>query len=355
MMQAYCCRQYGNPDALTLEEVAIPTMGERDILVKVVASTVSSADARLRAANYPRGFGLIGRLALGLSYPTQIVLGSEAAGIVYRVGPAVGEFKVGDEVILMDRLGMGCHATFKRMPADGPVVLKPKGIDFSVAAALPFGGMTAMHFLDKAKLTSGQSVLVSGASGCVGSAAVQIATESGATVTAVCRSTEIVTLLGAKHVIDYRKTPIHRIQQRFDLVFDSTGLITIDGAKQLLKPQGKAVLLAADLGTTMLSPLAKLLWGIEVFCGSAIDRKGLLVRLVKLMQDGAFHPVVESCFDFEGLVKAHRLVDSGHKRGSAVVLHYAPRSSYSNIRLFSDGMPYKNHSNDVLTCETPPG
>lgn len=196
-----------------------------------------------------------------------------------------------------------------------------------------------------------------GASGCVGSAVVQIAAASGAKVTAICPSSNagIVTFLGARQVIDCIKTPLHTIQECFDLVFDTTGLINIDGAKRLLKPQGKALLAVPDLGTMLLAPLSKLGWGIEVFCGPASEQKELLVRLVKLVQEGTFHPVIETYFPFDHLVNAHRLVDSGLKRGSAVVLHYAPRSSYSNIRQFSDGMPYKNHSNDVLACETQPG
>lgn len=324
MMLAYCCRQYGTPETLTLEEVPIPQLGERDILVKVVASTVSSGDARLRAANFPRGLDWIARLAMGMTSPRQVVLGSEAAGIVYRVGAAVGEFRIGDEVVLMDGVGMGCHATFKRMSADGPVVLKPADIDFGTAATLSFGGMTAIHFLERANVKSGQTVLVIGASGCVGSATVQLATHMGALVTGVCReaNAQVVKSLGAKRVIDYQHTALRAIQDRFDVVFDTVGVVTIEDAKLLLKPKGKAILAVADLGTMLRAPFAKYVWGIEVLCGPASERKEWLQRLIMLMQKGLYHPLIETRFPFQKLIEAHRLVDIGHKRGSAVVLHY---------------------------------
>ncbi len=179
-MRAWVCNDYGSTDVLELQHAPAPRRGPRDVLVRVVAASVSSADVRIRTQNLPRGFGLMGRLAFGLTRPRQTVLGTDVAGVVEAVGREVQGFQPGDAVLGVAGTAMGCHAEYCVLPATKPLVHKPARLSFAEAASLPFGGMTALHFLNKAQLQAGEKVLVVGASGAVGSAMVQLARHRGA-------------------------------------------------------------------------------------------------------------------------------------------------------------------------------
>ena len=187
-MQAVVYERYGPPEVLRLVQLDKPVPKDREILIRIVATTVTSADWRLRSLSMPTGFGLLGRLFLGISRPRQPVLGSELAGVVEAVGRSVTRFKPGDEVFGFAGTGLGCHAEYRCMAEDGLVALKPSNLDFGEAAALPFGATTALDFFRRAKLQKGERVLVNGASGSVGTAAVQLARHLGAEVTGVCLS-----------------------------------------------------------------------------------------------------------------------------------------------------------------------
>jgi NADPH:quinone reductase-like Zn-dependent oxidoreductase len=199
-MKAIVYEKYGPPEVLQLKEVEKPTPENNEVLIRTRATTVTSGDWRVRSLNVPVGFGLITRLVFGVSRPRQPILGTELSGVVESVGKDVKNFKVGDQVFAFSDAAMGCYAEYKCMPQDGAIALKPSNLIYDEAAALSFGGTTALDFLRRGKLQSGEKVLINGASGGVGTAAVQLAKHFGADVTAVCSSSnaELVRSLGIR-------------------------------------------------------------------------------------------------------------------------------------------------------------
>lgn len=212
-MKAISYERYGPPEVLHLKEIEKPTPKDNELLIKVYATTITSGDWRVRSLNVPSGFRLIMRLVFGISKPRQSILGSELAGVVESVGKAVRNFQVGDHVFAFSDTSMGCHAEYKCMPEDGMVSLKPASLSFDEAAALSFGGTTALDFLRRGKLQRGEKVLVNGASGGVGTAVVQLARHFGADVTGVCSTAnlDLVASLGANHLIDYTKEDLRKM------------------------------------------------------------------------------------------------------------------------------------------------
>lgn len=190
-MNAIVYERYGPPDVLQLKEVEKPTPKNNELLIQIRATTVTSGDWRVRSLNVPAGFGIIMRVVFGVSRPKQPILGSELAGVIESVGKDVSKFKVGDPVVAFSDAAMGCHAEYKCMPEDGALAQKPSNLTFEEAAALSFGGTTALDFFRRGKLQSGERVLINGASGAVGTAAVQLAKHFGADVTGVCSAANV--------------------------------------------------------------------------------------------------------------------------------------------------------------------
>lgn len=236
-MRAMVYEKYGPPEVLHLKELEKPTPKDNEVLIRVVATTVTSGDWRVRSLNVPLGFGFISRLVFGFSRPRQTVLGTELAGEIESVGKDVKQFKVGDQVFAFNDTRMGCYVDYKCMPADGAVALKPPKLTYGEAAALSFGGTTALDFFRRAKLQSGESVLINGASGGVGTAAVQLARHFGADVTAVCSSANVewVKSLGASHVIDYSREDFTQNGKTYDVILDTVGTAPFSRSKDSLK------------------------------------------------------------------------------------------------------------------------
>lgn len=312
-MRAAVVNRYGPPDVVRVEDVPDPVPHSRQVLVRVHAAAVSSGDARIRAARFPRGFASVGRLFLGVRGPRRRVLGVALSGVVERVGDRVSDLAVGDEVCGMTGGAMGGHAELVAVKAQ-KLVPKPSTVSHADAAGVLFGGTTSLHFL-RDRLRPGTSVLVNGASGAVGTAAVQLAHRAGARVTGVCSAAnaDLVTSLGADAVIDYTQTPLQTVAERYDVVLDTVGNVTTPLGRSLLAPGGVLLLAVADLGQTVRARG-------DVVAGPAQERPEDFATLLDLLATGGLRAMVERTFPLDDIVDAHRLVDSGRKVGNVVVL-----------------------------------
>jgi NADPH:quinone reductase-like Zn-dependent oxidoreductase len=320
-MRVAAYERYGPPDVVQLIEVEKPTPRDGEVLIRVRATTVNSADWRVRSLDVPDGFRLLSRLFFGYSKPRQPILGTELAGTIEAVGAGVTKFKVGDDVFAFSGVHMGCHAEYKCMPEDGQVVPKPKNISYDEAAALSFGGTTALSFFRRAKLQRGETVLVNGASGAVGVALVQLAKHFGAEVTAVCSgaNAELVRSLGATRVIDYTKEDFSKNGETYDVIVDTAGTAPFSRCQGSLKGGGRLLLILAGLGETLRAPWISL-WGDKrVIAGPASEDVDDLRLLAELTSADKFRPVIDRRYPFDQIVEAHRYVDTGRKRGSVVV------------------------------------
>ncbi|SBO44876.1 NAD(P)-dependent alcohol dehydrogenase [Cyanobium sp. NIES-981] len=321
LMRAVVYERYGPPEVLRFRDVPRPVPGERDVLIRIHASTVSSGDWRMRSLEVPAGFGVLVRLVAGLRRPRQPILGTELAGTVAAVGPRVRRFRVGDAVVAFSDMAMGCHAEYACLPEDGAITAKPANLSFAQAAALSFGGTTALHFLRRAGLRSGERLLVNGAAGAVGTAAVQLAVHAGAEVTAVCgpANAELVRSLGAAQVIDHTRTDFSLLGQSFDVILDAVGNAPLKRCRRCLPPGGRLLLVVASLPAMLLAPLRSRLSGRRLVAGTAGGSAEDLAVLAALAESGVFRPVIDRIYPFDQIIAAHRHVDAGHKRGNVVI------------------------------------
>jgi len=320
-MKAAVYERYGPPEVVTIRDVPKPTPGERDILIRTVATTVNSGDWRVRSLGVPTGFGLISRLVFGLHRPKQPILGMEVSGVVEAVGPGVTRFAVGDEVFSFDGAGMAGHAEYKCLSEDKPIARKPANISHQEAAALSFGGTTALDFYRRARLQSGERVLVNGASGTVGLAAVQLARHFGAHVTGVCSTgnRELVQSLGADRVIDYTQEDFTRVGESWHVIVDTAGTAPHSRSKAALADAGRLLLVLGGMPSLLAIPWINLTTRHQVIGGPAAERADDVRILAELAEAGQYRAVIDRTYPFEEIVEAHRHVDTGHKKGSVVV------------------------------------
>lgn len=322
-MRAIVFTEYGSPDVLQLQEVDKPTPKEDEVLIKVHATTVTTGDVNIRGFVFvPPGLKLLARLMFGLNKPQKHILGTEVAGEIEAVGKQVTEFKSGDQVFGIESSYLGAYADYVCRPAKGALSLKPANLSYEEAAALSFGAGTALHFLKNlAKIQSGQKILINGASGCVGSYAVQIAKHYGAEVTGVCstRNVELVKSLGAYHVIDYTKEDFTRNGETYDIILDTVGKTTFARCKGSLKPQGLYLASAGGVREMLQSVWTALRGDKKVIFGTPTESKQELNALLQLVESGQIRPVIDRCYPLEQTAEAHRYVDTGHKRGNVVI------------------------------------
>lgn len=321
-MLAYSYTKYGSPEVIAQVTVATPTPKPTEVLVRIYATTVSAGDWRARSLKMPKGLGLMGRLVFGFTGPRKPILGTEFSGVIEAVGADVTRFQPGDAVIGFPGASFGAHAEFITMPAEGKLVAKPENITFEEAAAIPFGATTAYDFLvNKAKLQRGETVLINGASGSVGSACVQIAKHLGAHVTAVCSggNAEMVRSLGADRVIDYRTQDVIETNTQYDMVVDTVGTLPWVRAKHAIRNGGKMVLVAGKTSDMFLGVLKARLAGKKMVGGVASEHRDILEAVVKLAALGVLQPVIDRSYTFDDMKAAHVHVDTGHKKGNVVV------------------------------------
>ncbi|WP_339711629.1 NAD(P)-dependent alcohol dehydrogenase [uncultured Kriegella sp.] len=302
-MKAAVYDTYGPPNVLKLTEVEKPKPKDNEILVKIHAATVTSGDVRLRSSDFPPLFWLPARLIFGLFRPKKKILGHELAGVVEGKGKNVTKFNIGDSVFgTTTMLKTGSYAEYICVPQDwkhGVIDLKPANLNFQEAAALPIGGMTALYLLEKAKMTSGQKVLIYGASGSVGSYAAQFAKQQGAAVMAVCSKPnfDMVRSLGADDLTDYKTEDYSLLKDKFDIVFDAVGKTTKSKAKKVMNKEG------VFISVKMLTK----------------EKSEHLKKIAALAEEKKLRPFIDKCFPLEEIVNAHEYVDTGHKRGNVVI------------------------------------
>ncbi|MBK8458298.1 MAG: NAD(P)-dependent alcohol dehydrogenase [Phyllobacteriaceae bacterium] len=321
-MRAAVATAYGPPEVVKLVEVPEPVAGPGDILVRIHAASVSAGDWRLRSGKVPTGFGLVIRLMFGWRKLRQPVLGTDFSGVVETVGEGVTRFKPGDAVFGSSGFKMGCHAEFRVFPQTASIAAKPENLSHAQAAALPFGGQTALTYLrDKAALKSGERVLVVGASGAVGSATVQIAKALGAHVTGVCsaRNADLVRSLGADAVVAYDKTDLMTLGQRFDVIVDAVGDPGYRGLEQLLTEQGRFLAIVAGLPEMLRAAVVNMSGGRRLIVGDGGEGAALVSDLAGMAATGVLRPVIDSVHSFADIVRAHARVDTRRKVGAVIV------------------------------------
>ncbi len=310
--------RYGPPEVVQIHDVPIPTTKDNELLVRVHATTVNRTDC-----GYRRAKPFILRAFTGLTKPRRTVLGTEFAGVVSAVGGRVTSFQVGDRVFGYCEGRFGAHAEYMAIAENGLLATIPSEMSFEAAAPATEGSHYALAFLRTARVRSGQDVLVYGATGGIGSAAVQLVKALGASVTAVCAGahSDLVKDLGADRVVDYTATDFTKDPQRYDAVMDAVGKSTFGRCKPLLKPNG--IYLSSELGPfgqNLLLPLVTSLRpGRKVKFPFPKDDPGMARHIKELMESGAFKPVVDRQYPLDQMVEAYRYVESGQKIGNVVI------------------------------------
>lgn len=315
-MTAAVYANYGAPEVLQIKTVAKPSPKAHEILIKIHATGVSSGDCRLRRAD---PFAV--RFLFGLFKPKKGILGGILAGEVVQVGEAVTKYRVGDRVFGMTGMDFGAYAEFKSLPETASLTKIPEGISYAAAAAIPFGGLTALHFIQKAKIQPGQKVLIYGASGAVGTAAVQLAKHFGAEVTGVCgrSNVDMVKSIGANQVIDYTQTDFSTLGERFDVVFDTVGKALVSSQLKVLKENGLLIQGAANPSQMLQGAWAGMTSKRKIISGVIKETAEGMDFLAGLMKSGRLKAVIDKTYPLAQIVEAHRYVDAGHKKGNVVV------------------------------------
>ncbi len=316
MMNAIVYTHYGPPDVLQLKDVEKPSPKDDEILLHVKATAVNSGDWRIRKAD---PFAV--RFIFGLLKPRLPILGTVFSGEVERVGKDVTRFKKGDQVFGHTDMRFGAYAEYKCLPEDGTLAIKPDSLTHTEAAVIPFGGTAALHFIKKARIQPGQKVLINGASGAVGSAAVQLAKHFGATVTAVCgtANVELMKSLGADSVIDYTKEDFTRNGKTYDVIFDTVNKVSFSGSIKSLNKNGLLILSAAGMPEMIRGLWTSLTSSKKVLTGVISHSSEDIAFLRDLIKAGELKPVIDRTYPFERMAEAHAYVEKGHKKGNVAI------------------------------------
>jgi len=316
-MKAIGWTTYGDPEVLKLIDIEKPRPKNSEVLIRIHATAVTTGDCRLRGIKVPFGMKFLTRLVFGITKPRKLIPGMDFAGEVESIGNKVDMFSKGDRVFGTTGMDLGANAEFTCIDESKAIIKIPDSLSYENAVSFIFGGLTAVYFLsDKVKIKAGDSVLVNGASGSVGTASIQIAKYYGAEVTGICSSKnhDLVKSLGADKVIDYKKENFYENGETYDFIIDTVGNLSFSKCRRSLNMSGKAILINAGLGTIFQSLINK-----KLICGVAAESKASLSLLIELVNSEKLTPVIDSVYPLENTVEAHRYVDIGHKKGNVIL------------------------------------
>lgn len=323
-MKAMVFTEYGTADVLQLKEIEKPVPADSEVLVKIYATTVTAEDPKIRSFKFPPLLWLPAGIVFGFSKPKITILGFELAGEIEAIGRNVRRFRVGDRVYGYAGMRFGAYAQYKCMPEKGLLEAMPANMTYEKAAAVPNGALTSLVFLKKkGNIQNGEKVLIYGASGAVGTAAVQLAKYFGAEVTAVCstKNLDLVKTLGADKVIDYTKEDFTSRDEYYDIIFDTVGKTSLSKTKRLLRRKGRYLLTEfgpkgiVQMAWTSLVGDKKVIGAASNFSWKAED----LFFLKELIEAGKLTSVIDRCYPLEQIPEAHRYVETGHKKGNVVI------------------------------------
>lgn len=315
-MKAVIYTKYGSPEVLQIKEVENPLPRENELLVKIYATSVNSGDVRLRKAD-PWAV----RLFFGLTKPKINILGGFLSGEIEAIGKNVTKFNINDKVFGATGMGLGAYAEYKCLPEDGILAIKPDNVSHQEAATICFGATAALFFLKKANIKNGQKVLVYGASGSVGTAAVQLAKYFGAEVTGVCSTSnlELVKSLGAGKVIDYTKENFAQNGEMYDVVFETVDKISFSDCIKSLKKQGTLIMGASGLLKMLQAAFTSMTSKKKIISGIISQKSEDVIFLKGLIEKGMYKPVVDRSYHLENIIEAHKYVEQGHKKGNVAI------------------------------------
>jgi 2-desacetyl-2-hydroxyethyl bacteriochlorophyllide A dehydrogenase len=320
-MKAVVFTEYGAPDVLQFKEVQKPVPKDNEVLIKIHATTVTPSDMMLRSGKFPPIFWIPGRLRYGIIKPRSLTPGYELAGEVEAVGKDVKLFRKGDQVFGATMWRMSCSAEYICLTEKAALAIKPTNITYEEAVTLCDGACTALHFLRKGNIHRGQKVLIYGASGSVGSIAVQLAKYFGAIVTGVCstKNIELVKSLGADKVIDYTKEDFSKSGETYDIIFDAVAKSSFSGSIRSLKEKGTYLSTNMNLATRVRSGWISITSSKKVKAPISMSNSEDLIFIKKLIEAGKLRSVIDRRYSLEQIVEAHRYVESGHKKGNVVI------------------------------------
>lgn len=318
-MKSVVCTKYGPPEVLELQELDEPVCKNNEVLIKIYATTVTAGDCELRRFEMSALLWIPAKLGFGMRGPRNKILGQELAGEIESVGKDVKILKQGEQVFARTGFNMGAYSEYICMPEDGIIAPKPKNLSYGEAATVPLGGIEALHFLKKANIKRGQKVLINGASGSIGTIAVQIAKCYGAEVTGVCstKNMDMVLSIGADHVIDYTKEDFTKNNELYDVIFDIPGKSPFKSSIKALKPRGYYLLSNPGISDMLGRMFSKK--GRKVITGAATGNVNDLMFLKELVETGKIRPVIDRSYTLDEMVDAHRYVENGHKKGNVVI------------------------------------
>lgn len=321
-MKAIECTKYGNKNNLSIVEKEIPLPKDDELLIKVHFSSVTTGDWRVKSLNVPRGFKLITRLYFGFFAPRQPVLGTEFSGTVVKRGKEVNRFEIGDEVMAMTGAKMGGHSQYLCISENDNVFKVPKGVPLELAAICSFGGVTAYDFLvNRAHVEKNSEVLVIGASGAVGSMAIQIAKAKKAKVYAVCSEInfDLVKKWGAIETVSYRDDEHLKLDKKFDIIFDCFGGLSYLDLKHLLKNKGILVLISGGFFDLISAPVFSLFTNHKILAGPASEEKKDYEDVIELMNSGQIVPLIDQVFSYQSIEEAYQYIGKRNKKGSVAL------------------------------------